>query len=225
MKKDKKESKVKEELLSIKKNLEEKQKEFSLMQKAFCTLTSKLNVIQEIQSLMGSLFDKDKLLHKVLEIVLRALEVESASIILKDEEKQELYFVAAVGPKSEEIKKYRLKYGQGIAGWVLEQGEPVTVSDVSKDPRFSKEITQVIGYEVHCILCVPVISKGTVQGVIEVLNKKGTHIFVNDDIELLSSIANLVGIIIENFRFFERLSKGPKKIKKKVKKIKEKLKS
>lgn len=208
--------KLQQDLENAKKMLNEKTEEFRRLQNCFCTLTSKLNVMQELQQLLISFFDREKLFSRLLEIIQKTLNVESISILLVDESREKLYFAAALGPKSEEVKKYKLNLGEGIAGWVFAQNEAVAISDVNRDARFKKDITEAIGYEVHSLLAVPLKIKGRVEGVIEVLNKQDNDMFLSDDIDLLTAIANFSGIIIENNRLIE---KGKEKVKKKIKKV------
>lgn len=177
----------------------EKTEEFKLLQHAYSTLNTKYNFATEIFKLIlhPSL---DIILEKIGDIIIKAIEVESASILLIDKETNELYFKVAKGPKGEEVKKFRLNLGEGIVGWVAQQNEPLSISDVGRDVRFKKEISETIGYEVRSVLCVPVQIKGKVLGAIEVLNKIASDIFVSDDIDLLSSLAQLTAIIIESKR-------------------------
>lgn len=177
----------------------ERTEEFKLLQHAYSTLNTKYNFVAEIFKLIlhPSL---DIILEKIGDIIIKAIEVESASILLIDSKTNELYFKVAKGPKGEEVKKFRLNVGEGIVGWVAQQNEPLAISDVLRDVRFKKEISEAIGYEVRSVLCVPVQIKGKVLGAIEVLNKTTSDIFVSDDIDLLSSLAQLTAIIIESKR-------------------------
>ena len=197
-KKSLKEQELEKELDLLKSNLEEKKEEFAILQRAFAALSLKFNVLQEIQEMIPTYPNLDELLDKIMDVVLRVMEVESGSLFLIDEEKGELFFQVAKGPKGEAVKGYRLKIGEGIAGWVALQDEPVAISDVSKEPRFKKEISEAIGYETRSILCVPIKVRGKAKGVIEVLNKLKGDVFVSDDIDLLSTIAHLTGIMMEN---------------------------
>ena len=132
----------------LEKKLKEKEEEFFYLSRSFSYLSLKLSVFQEMHTLINTVDDLHLLLEKIMEIVLRVMEAESGSILLIDEEKNQLYFEVAKGPKGEEVKKYRLNLDEGIVGWVVTQNEPVVLSEVKKDPRFKKEISEAIGYEV-----------------------------------------------------------------------------
>ena len=84
--------------------------------------------------------DLDILLNKIIKYAAIIVKAEAASILLLDKEKNELYFKASLGKKSREIKKYKVKVGEGIAGWVAEKGKSLIVDDVTKDTRWAKKI-------------------------------------------------------------------------------------
>ncbi|OIO92019.1 MAG: hypothetical protein AUJ92_15135 [Armatimonadetes bacterium CG2_30_59_28] len=125
--------------------------------------------------------------------------------MLLDEVSNDLAFRVALGEKGEEVKQYRIKIGEGIAGWVAEHREPLLVEDVSRDKRFKKEIADSIDFPTKSIICVPVIVKEKLIGVIEVINRvDGTH-FDRRDQSLLSAIASEAGIALENARLYRDL--------------------
>ena len=97
-------------------------------------------------------------------------EPDTWSLLMADEEKEELYFAIAVGDASEALKTVRLKMGEGIAGWVAKHGEPLVVPDVYSDPRFAKRIDEMTKWQTHSIICLPLKSKQRVLGVIQLIN-------------------------------------------------------
>ena len=129
--------------------------------------------------------------------------VEAASVVLRDTAKGDLWFAAASGEGADFMRSVRLPLGQGIAGWVVQHGEPVMVPDVSKDTRFFDEFDQGSGLTTRSILCVPLQTKGRTIGAIEAMNKKsGT--FDEADLRFLTSIAAPAATAIENARLFEQ---------------------
>lgn len=218
---------LEEELLRVKEELAEKKQEFAVLQKAYTSLSARMGVLQEIQPLIAIFRDEEALLEKIIDIILNRLEVDAGTIFLIDEAKEELYFAAVRGPKAEAVKGFRIKVGEGIAGWVTQQNEPVAMSDVTKDARFKKDISQAVGYEVRSILCVPLRVRGKVVGCIEVLNKTHEDVFSSDDIELLTGISHTLGILLDNVRWVQRakdkIHEGAEKFKEGVKKLGEKI--
>ena len=99
-----------------------------------------LLTLYEIGQSLCSIHDLDLLLRFAMERVVVLLEVESSSIILLDKERQELYFKAAddihdIGQKLQEI---RFPAGQGIAGWVVREGNHPAVDTMT--PRRGKDL-------------------------------------------------------------------------------------
>lgn len=103
-------------------------------------------------------------------------------------------------------KKIRLPLNEGIAGWVAKNKQPLSISDVQKDPRFCSRIDQEIKFVSKSILCVPLLIKDRVIGVVEAINKIDEAAgFSQDDLELMQAMANQEAIAIENARLYEDL--------------------
>jgi len=134
------------------------------------------------------------------------VEGEAASILLLDKEKNELYFKASLGKKSQEIKKYKVKVGQGIAGWVAEKGKSLIVDDVTRDNRWQKYFDNAIKFKTKSIICVPLILEKEIVGVMEVINKKDKTYFDKNDEEILNSFANQVVIALWNANIIKDLN-------------------
>ncbi|MDH4138840.1 MAG: GAF domain-containing protein [Anaerolineae bacterium] len=172
-----------------------------------------LGTINEIAQTITSSLDLDKVIRSVMKGINRILRVETGSLLLIDEETNELVFKITLQGDTEKLAPYRLKMGQGIAGWVAQRGEPLLVPDVQLDPRHYRVIDESVGFTSHAIMCVPLTVKEKVIGVIEVINKLGGTSpdseaqFSENDLELLSSMAAPVAIAIENARLHEATQK------------------
>jgi GAF domain-containing protein len=172
-----------------------------------------LGAINEIAQTVTSSLDLDKVIRSVMKGINRILRVETGSLLLIDEETNELVFKITLQGDTEKLAPYRLKMGQGIAGWVAQQGKPLLVPDVELDPRHYRAIDEAVGFTSRSIMCVPLTVKEKVIGVIEVINKLGGTSpgsrtpFNGNDLELLSSMAAPVAIAIENARLHEATKK------------------
>jgi len=172
-----------------------------------------LGTINEIAQTVTSSLDLDEVIRSVMKGINRILRVETGSLLLIDEETNELVFKITLQGDTEKLAPYRLKMGQGIAGWVAQQGEPLLVPDVRLDPRHYGAIDKAVGFTTRSIMCVPLAIKEKVIGVIEVINKLGGTLpdsevqFNENDLELLSSMAAPVAIAIENARLHEATKK------------------
>lgn len=163
-----------------------------------------LSSIIKVNEIINSTLDLDELLATVMEISRKVMRVEAVSLMLKDEKTGELVYEVALGEKGEEIKqKFRLKKGQGIAGWVAEKEKPLLIPDVREDPRFNSRIDQSTGFKTKSILAVPMKVRGKVIGILEAINpRKG---FGEEEMELFTTLANQAGIAIENARLHQFL--------------------
>jgi Nif-specific regulatory protein len=165
----------------------------------------KFNTLIEINTLINSNYtDVHSLLTRILQSATRLCEGEASSLLLVNPKKQELYFEIALGTKGAEIKKFTLKFGEGIAGWVAQNNKSIIVNDVINDKRHLSSISNRIGYPSKTILAVPLRNKDECVGVIELLNKKMDKYFTQDDLEWLEIFANQAAIAIQNARSFEQ---------------------
>ncbi|MBN1961511.1 MAG: sensor domain-containing diguanylate cyclase [Deltaproteobacteria bacterium] len=140
------------------------------------------------------------------EAITQLLKPRDWSLLLIDEPTQELYFAVAMGEAADKIKNLRLKIGEGIAGWVAEHRESLLVPKVADDPRFCPKADQLTSFHTSSILCVPLICRDRVLGVIELI-KGGDdpEPYQEEHLELLTPIADFAAIAIDNAITFERL--------------------
>ncbi|RKX99114.1 MAG: Fis family transcriptional regulator, partial [Spirochaetes bacterium] len=162
-----------------------------------------LEEIIKISTLINSTFDINEVLNRIMYSANKVVKAEASSLLLIDETDNSLYFHVATGEKGEEVKKYTLKMGEGIAGWVALHSKPLLVPDVHKDKRWFLDISKQINYKTKSILCVPLKLKNKTVGVLEVINKVGDESFSKEDLSLLETFSNLAAIAIENARLYQ----------------------
>src|SRR5204863_9766990 len=121
------------------------------------------------KSLTSSL-DLDAVLQTVMDNIAKFFRPDTWSLLMVDEQKEELYFAIAVGPASETLKTLRLKVGEGIAGWVAKHGESLIVPDVYKEPRFDKRIDEMTKWQTQSVSCVPQRAKHRNVGRTQLMN-------------------------------------------------------
>jgi sigma-B regulation protein RsbU (phosphoserine phosphatase) len=157
---------------------------------------------------VNSTIRKQDLLVKIMETSSRIMNAEASSVILVDEEKGELFFDLALGAKGDEVREIRLKIGEGIAGWVAQTGKSVKIDDAARDERWSSKVAKRVDYPTRNMLCVPLVSKGKIIGVLQVLNKRGDAPFTDRDLQLLESIASPTAASLENAMLYDELEKS-----------------
>lgn len=172
----------------------------------------KLELFERIANAISLTLDLQKLLEKVMDITKSVMGAEACSVLLLDKNTGELVFTVALGEKGEEVKEFRIKPGQGIAGWVLEHGEPLLVPDVKTDGRFYKAVDDKTGFETRSMIAVPLYVKEKIVGVIEVINKVSGSPFNEGDKETLATMASQIAVALDNARMAEDLKKSAEQI-------------
>jgi signal transduction histidine kinase/GAF domain-containing protein len=174
-----------------------------------------LAFLNEASRTVTSSLDLEQVLTTVMQKATDVLKVEATSILLLDDEDEELVLETVVGPQAEKVKGLRFPLGQGIAGWVAREGQPLLVPDVKEEPRFYPGIDQATGFVTKSVLAVPLKVKGRVIGVIEAVNKTEGD-FSQTDVELLSSMTRSAAIAIENARLYEAIEEYSRILEEKV---------
>ncbi len=159
----------------------------------------------EVSALINGITDSRELLPAILAVARRVMEVEAASLFLTNASGDLELATASGGPGMPEgAAKITVPRGRGIAGWVLEKGEPLLVPDAYSDVRFFPDIDRKTGYRTRSIVCVPLARKGSVIGVLQVLNPMGREAFDEGDLEAFSAYATLAATAIDKLRTIER---------------------
>ena len=138
---------------------------------------------------------------RILSQTMQSLEAEGASLALLNPESNELEFQLATGVGAEKVTGFSLDPGQGIAGWVLKNKEPVAIEDVTKDDRFFSGVDEKTGMQTRNVICVPIILQGKVIGVLEAINLPA-EIVSEEQIQLMNGIAGLAGTALSHAQLF-----------------------
>ena len=154
---------------------------------------------------MVSDLDLQSALKTVIAEAKALLGAEVASVLLPSGDS--LVFEASVGPGSEVLVGKQIPVTAGIAGWVMREKQAIRVNDAQNDPRFYAAIDQATGLVTRSVLAVPLVAKGILSGVIEVINKvepdNQDSIFYQQDLEILIAMAGPAAIAIENARSYQ----------------------
>jgi diguanylate cyclase (GGDEF)-like protein len=165
----------------------------------------RLSLFHEVGKALFSTLDLQKILQTIMEKISDLLEPDTWSLLMLDPKGRELYFEIAIGTGADKLKDFRLKLGEGIAGWVAQHGEGVLVEDVDQDSRFCQRVDELTGLKTRSVLCVPIKGREQTLGVIELVNFAGREAFRNDDIPILKSLADYAAIALENARYVQRI--------------------
>ncbi len=167
--------------------------------------TEELATLNDIAAAVTSSLNTREVYHLVMEKINEYFRVDAGSLLMLDEETEELVFVMTLEAGEEKLFGVRVPHGQGIVWSVAESQRYDIVNDVQSDPRFFRDVSDSVGYEVKTILCVPILVKGRTIGVIELLNKR-EGLFTEEEAARLMRMAATVGVAIENARLFQTVT-------------------
>lgn len=157
-----------------------------------------------INRMINSTLDMGRLLTLIMETIKDIMETETSSLLLYDDASNDLVFKVALGEAGEELaEKYRLKTGQGIAGYVAETRKPLMVNDVYRDRRFDPNFDKLTGFVSRSIICMPLLFKGKLLGVIQAINPVNRPEFTEDDMTLFRHFADQAVLAVQNAIFFQ----------------------
>lgn len=174
--------------------------------------TRQLAALNELSRLVVSTLDLEEVLRLAMRGINKIIKVEAACLLLLDETTNELVLrVSLHGPRN--LGPLKLEVGQGIAGWVVKEGEALLVPDVTGEPRYDSLLSERLGIECRSVLSVPLVIRDHVIGAIELMNSMDGK-FTDDDLELLGSMATTVAIAVENARLYTELSEFTRELEK-----------
>ncbi|NIO69848.1 MAG: GAF domain-containing protein, partial [Anaerolineae bacterium] len=164
-------------------------------------LKARLPILEISKALMSEM-NLERLAQLTLETARHALGAARVSLMLLDEERQELFISAALGLSDEVVATTRVKMGQGLAGLAAQMRKPMLLSDqVENDPVIRASLTQS---DTGSAICVPLMLKDRVLGVLNVSRPLGADPFRQEDVDLLSILCGQIAVALENARLFEQ---------------------
>ena len=166
-----------------------------------------LDTIMRFGALINSSLNIENVLDNAMKWAEEFIDAEASSIYELDEQKNELFIRIARGEKRDPVKGIRLKVGEGIAGWVVQTGQPIVIQDTITEERFSDKFDRLTGFQTQSMICVPLILRDRPIGALQVLNKKAEAQFSQADLELLTSMAQQIIVAMENAKLYKRLER------------------
>lgn len=166
-----------------------------------------LLALSRVSAAVSGLQDLDAILGVALDNVLALMDGPMGGILLLDERTEELSYRVYRGMSVEYIENLRVPLGEGMTGWVAQSGKSVLKEDITGDPDLHRYPDWVKAWGLRSYICVPLRARDSILGVITV----GSHIprrFTKDDMYLLHSIGDQVGVAIEQAELYEQLRRG-----------------
>jgi signal transduction histidine kinase len=161
----------------------------------------------EVSVTLSSTLDLRQLLNYIISAAAELLNTEVASIMLYDEQLNELHFAAATGSDPHELAQIPVPLEGSIAGAIFTENKPVLVNDLDRAPHYSG-VDQKINFTSEKLVGVPMRIKDRAIGVLEALNKKDGRDFTESDARILAILASQAAVAIENARLVEHIQQA-----------------
>lgn len=176
-----------QEIIKLKKLLNQKEKEIDVLKKITEIITSEMDIEQALQL--------------IVTLTAGMMGSKICSIMLINEDGKELAIKATQSLSEEYCRKPPIKIGYSISGQVVTESKPIAVLDVTKAKGYTyPDIAKRAG--IISMLCVPMMIKNKIIGVINSYTSK-RHIFTKLETEILQAVANQSAVVIENARLME----------------------
>ena len=166
---------------------------------------SHLQALAGIGQVVNSTLEVDEVLQIVMDTIVRLTEAERGFLMLRDE-RGEMVIRIARNWEQESINQSESSISRSIVQRVIEGGEAILTTNAREDPRFGGQ-ESIIAFNLRSILCVPLMVKNDIIGVIYTDNRIRSGIFSESERDLLIAFANQAAVAIENARLFSSLKR------------------
>jgi uroporphyrinogen-III synthase len=151
-----------------------------------------LRLLQKISRLMARDSNLGEALQSVVTLVVEFMECDSCLLYLL--QGQELVLCASNNPQPDTIGKVRLKFGEGLTGWVARERRLLSVSrEAYLDPRF-KLFTDLPEDTYEAFLSAPIVVRNRVVGVINVQHRQ-PHFHSGGEMEMITTVGEQAGCL------------------------------
>jgi transcriptional regulator with GAF, ATPase, and Fis domain len=176
-------------------------------------------LLHELGNAFAARLGLDELIPYVIARCREALDAEGVSLLLLDQERNELYF-PYVSEKDSSVARrlrgIRFPATSGIAGAVLRSGGAEKVDDAQADPRFYSKVDRRTGATTKSLLAAALTTTDSRLGVIEAVNHQGGTPFSEADLALLQRLASSIAIAIHNAQRFNEVSASAQELRAQV---------
>ena len=158
-------------------------------------------------AMLTSSLDVQEVLNEAMDTVIALTGAERGYIMLRDDDTGEMVFSVARNMDRETLDSSGFIVSRTIVEQVIATGEPVVTTNAQDDPRFATQ-QSVVFYALRSILCVPLVARGVMVGVVYADNRVKDALFGQDELALLVAFADQAAVAIENALLFTRLQRA-----------------
>jgi two-component system, sensor histidine kinase PdtaS len=172
------------------------------LQESMSTKLTQLSAISEVSKTITSNLYLEEILQLIVAMTAKTMSFRICSIMLYDTTTQELQIKATQSKSTDYLKKPNLKIGESVAGRALQEGRVLTILDVKRAPEY--RFPDIAEKEGLCsMICVPLQVKQRTIGVLNCYTSR-PHVFSQEEVNLLQTLANHAAIAIENAKLMVR---------------------
>jgi signal transduction protein with GAF and PtsI domain len=164
---------------------------------ALAALAGKFSAVEAFLKSLTKDQTFDDFIREMLLTIMKTVKSEAGSVLELDHQREVMVFRSVVGTSSDRVVNFEIPMGQGIVGHVVESRRPLNVSNVAENQVHLKAIAEAVGFETRNLLAMPIIVRGRIYGVLELLNRIGEPDYSAADVELLTYICEMAAKAIE----------------------------
>jgi Nif-specific regulatory protein len=167
--------------------------------------SSSLAALTEASAAINSSLDMETVFRMLPRLACHVTRAEASNVFDLDAEQGKLVLVGANGHHRAAMVGRAYGTDVGIPGRVLSTAGPVHVPDVNSNRYFDKQIDDISAMRTRSIMAVPMMHRGELIGVIEVVNRMDGQDFAEGDSKILQVFATLAATATHNARIYEDL--------------------
>ncbi len=158
-----------------------------------------LRVFHDVARALISNLDLESILRTLMSKMEEFFGPERWSLLLVDEEKQELYYALSAGLDDTKLRDSRIRLGEGVAGHVATSGEPLVIPNVHDHPEWARFAKANPDLSLRSIACLPIRHGKRTLGVLQLHNSK-LDLLPQSSIAFLLVLCDYTAIALENAR-------------------------
>ncbi|XP_020914824.1 probable 3',5'-cyclic phosphodiesterase pde-5 isoform X2 [Exaiptasia diaphana] len=169
------------------------------------------------RSIFQDIVSMDTVIMKIMNYAQTLVDADRTSLFLVDNKTNELYArIFDIGGSLEDSKSSKLQKEirfpktKGVAGYVATTGETLNITDAYHDERFNREIDIQTGYTTRTLLCMPIFIRGSIIGVVQMVNKK-SGVFTASDEKSFQTFAIYCGLALHHAKLYDKIRRSEQK--------------
>jgi len=169
-------------------------------------MTERQDLLNQIRQHLHQTLDLDKLIPRIFNEVNKAIHAEAQSIWLVDNSEGIIKCRYATGLESEMLIGFAVSLSaKSIVGTSVSRKKSIIIKDAQNDPRRARSADEWTGFVTRSLMTVPLVLEDQSIGAIQAVNKRGGHLFDQEDLDLFRAIADSAALAVSNAQLVAEL--------------------